>query len=117
MLNKLLKDLRGATAFAAVVKADHKGAVETGAARDALNWLKESREALADYLLSVTTPGDELENMRPAFEAAVIANQAKEVFDEPDFTRCILGGGEYENDLIEAAWWGYKAGRQQQEGV
>lgn len=110
MLNKLLKDLRGATAFAAVVKADHKGAVETGAARDALDWLKASRKALADYLLSVTTPGDDVDNLRPAFEAAVIANQAKEVFDEPDFTRCPLEG-EYENDLIEAAWWGYKAGK------
>lgn len=112
MLNKLLKDLRGAMEFDAVVKADHKGAAETGASRDALNWLKESREALADYLLSVTAPGDDVDNLRPAFEAAVIDNQAKEVFDEPDFTRCILGGGEYENDLIEAAWWGYKAGRQ-----
>lgn len=110
MLNKLLKDLRGATAFYAVVKADHEGAVETGAARDAMDWLKESRKALADYLLSVTAPGDDLENMRPAFEAAVIDNQAKEVFDEPDFTRG-PPKGEYVNDLIEAAWWGYKAGK------
>lgn len=65
MLNKLLKDLRGATAFVAVTKADHEGVIVTGTARDALDWLKESRKALADYL----------------------------------------------NDLIEAAWWGYKAGK------
>ena len=109
MLNKLLKDLRGATAFAAVVKADHEGAVETGAARDALNWLKESREALADYLLSVTTPGDELENMRVVFEAAVIANQGKIRSDEPDLARC-PSTGEYDDDMVEAAWWGYRAG-------
>lgn len=107
MLNKLLKDLRSATAFVAVTKADHEGVIVTGTARDALDWRKETREALADYLLSVTAPGEDVDNLRPAFEAAVIANQAKE---EPDFTRCPLEG-EYENDLIEAAWWGYKAGK------